>query len=72
MGVDRVRVALTGEIVIVAGERRLPIEARAAILRLEIPHGSFERRIRLPAGRYELSHHDLADGCLILGLRKLN
>src|SRR4051812_26139577 len=37
----------------VAGLRLLPAELRtAAIHRLELPQGRFERRIPLPAGRY--------------------
>jgi HSP20 family molecular chaperone IbpA len=41
------------------------------IRRLEIPYGRFERRIELPAGRFEIGRRDLADGCLLLTLRKL-
>lgn len=56
----------------VAGERRIPAECRsAAIRRLEIPYGRFERRIALPAGRYELGRRDLINGCLLLTLRRL-
>jgi HSP20 family protein len=72
VGTDQLRIAVSEGAVIVAGERRLPIQSRAVIHRLEIPHGSFERRIKLPAGRYELDRRDLADGCLFLGLRKLS
>ena len=68
---EQLRIVVAEGVVIVAGERRLPIQAHAAIHRLEIPHGSFERQIKLPAGRYELYRRELADGCLILGLRKL-
>jgi HSP20 family molecular chaperone IbpA len=39
--------------------------------RLEIPFGRFERRIDLPAGRYQLIGQELANGCLILVLEKL-
>jgi HSP20 family protein len=72
VGTDQLRIAVSEGAVIVAGERRLPIQSRAVIHRREIPHGSFERRIKLPAGRYELDRRDLADGCLFLGLRKLS
>ena len=52
---------------VVAGLRRLPAAARgAAIHRLEIPHGRFERRIRLPAARLELDRSELANGCLFV------
>jgi HSP20 family protein len=72
VGAAEVRIAVSEGVVIVAGERRLPVQARAVIHRLEIPHGSFERRIKLPAGRYEMDRRELADGCLVLGLRKLS
>lgn len=72
VGPNELRIAVSEGVVIVAGERRLPVQARAVIHRLEIPHGSFERRIKLPAGRYEMDRRDLADGCLVLGLRKLS
>jgi HSP20 family protein len=72
VGAAQLEIAVADGAVIVAGERRLPAEARATIHRLEIPHGRFERRIALPAGRYELDRRDLADGCLVIGLRKLS
>lgn len=68
---DQLRIVISEGVVIVAGERRPPVPAQAAIHCLEIPHGRFERRVTLPPGRYELDRRDLADGCLILGLRKL-
>ena len=42
-----------------------------AIRRLEIPYGYFERRIQLPAMRYEVEQQDVVNGCLILNLRKV-
>jgi HSP20 family molecular chaperone IbpA len=67
---DRLEVGIVDGAVIVVGERPLPAEARAVIRRLEIPHGRFERRIALPAGRYEVAQRELANGCLVLRLRK--
>jgi HSP20 family molecular chaperone IbpA len=59
-------------VLVVNGERQLPPEARRAdIYRLEIPHGRFERRIELPPGRFILEQKDIADGCVLLRLRKL-
>ncbi len=56
---------------VVRGERELPaIPGPAVIRRMELPHGSFERRLRLPAGRYELAERGFLDGCLQLVLRK--
>jgi len=65
-------IAVDGGHVVISGERRIPAEGRrAAIHRLEIPHGHFERRIELPPGRYAMTGQDLAYGCLVLSLRKL-
>jgi len=61
-----------GELAVVA-ERRLPAAAHSGVIRrLEIPYGRFERRIALPAGAYELTKHELTNGCLVLWLRRLN
>lgn len=38
--------------------------------RLEIPYGVFERRIQLPAGRYEGASRELTNGCLVLTMHK--
>jgi len=70
---EHVKVVIDGGILIVVGERKLPLRARgAAVHRIEIPYGRFERRIQLPQGRrYELDQRELAHGCLLLTLRKL-
>src|SRR5512144_208446 len=68
---SRIEVQVDAGGVIVAGERPLPPELRfAAIHRLEIPHGRFERRVRLPQGRFSLEHQSVVHGCLVLGLRR--
>jgi len=56
----------------VAGLRVLPPELRgAAIHRLELPQGRFERRIPLPPGRYSAAvRHSLLNGCLLVRLDK--
>jgi HSP20 family protein len=55
----------------IAGLRRLPATARvAAIHRLEIPYGRFQRRIELPETRLELGRPELVNGCLHLTLAK--
>jgi len=57
---------------IVSGERPVPQGLRgAAIHRMEIPYGRFERRIELPRGHYELKRQELSYGCLLLALIKL-
>jgi HSP20 family molecular chaperone IbpA len=63
------------DMLLVAGVRRLPAAARGkhgalAIQRLEIPHGRFERRIRLPAAHWELQRSTLAEGCLLISLTR--
>jgi HSP20 family protein len=72
-GVPRERIELVfgpGELV-VRGERRLPRQlANAAIQRLEIPHGRFERRLALPPGRWALLRQELDNGCLQLLLAR--
>lgn len=72
-GVPAERIALIcapGELV-VRGERRLSRRlAGAAIQRLEIPHGRFERRLPLPAGNWELVAQEYVDGCLQLLLAR--
>jgi len=54
----------------VVGRRPLAI-AGSTIHRLEIPYGRFERTIELPPGRYDLADRELADGCLLIKLRRL-
>ncbi|MFN4088836.1 MAG: Hsp20/alpha crystallin family protein [Alphaproteobacteria bacterium] len=72
VSLDNLEVVVDSGVLIVRGERRLPDALRhAAIHRLEIPHGRFERRIVLPAGRYEAARPDLTDGCLVLRLLKM-
>jgi HSP20 family protein len=69
---EDLEVFLEADTLIVSGRRRLPAAVRNAVIhRLEIPHGRFERRIRLPAARLRLGAKELANGCLSLGLEKL-
>ena len=64
-------VAIEQDILVISGIRHLPALARgAAIQRLEIPYGRFERQVRLPSGRFELGHPELANGCLFITLAK--
>lgn len=65
-------VLIEGGMLVVRGARALPsIPDGAVIHRLEIPHGRFERRIVLQAGRLELVRREVTDGCLLLGFTKL-
>jgi HSP20 family protein len=55
----------------VTGLRRLWATARDAIIqRLELPYGRFERRLRLPDGRFALGRSELASGCQYVRLAK--
>jgi HSP20 family protein len=68
---DRVEAAIDGNDLVVAGIRTLPAELCTAVIhRLELPQGRFERRVRLPAGRYSGVHRTAADGCLLITLPK--
>jgi HSP20 family protein len=68
----RLQIAVENGVLVIAGERSAPaLQRAAAIHRLEIPQGRFERHIALPSGRLELTHRDLTDGCLTLVLRKI-
>jgi HSP20 family protein len=72
VGPEHVQVVFGDGTLIVVGYRDLPARSRgAAIHRIEIPYGRFERRIALPAGHYELDRRELAHGCLFITLRKL-
>jgi len=68
---DEVEAAIEDGDLVIAGVRVLPPELRtAAIHRLELPQGRFERRLRLPPGRYSAVQRGIADGCLLITLTK--
>ena len=68
---QQVQAGIDGADLVVAGSRILPRELRTAVIhRLELPQGRFERRIRLPAGRYDSVNVAVVDGCLTVTLRK--
>ncbi len=72
-GVDpeRVEAVIDGDCLVVVGLRVLPPELRTAVIhRLELPQGRFERRIRLPAGRYAAVGRAMSNGCLVITLEK--
>jgi HSP20 family protein len=58
-------------IITIRGVRRLPPIARGAIRRLEIPHGRFERKMRLPHPGFAVKTTALANGCLYLALEAI-
>lgn len=68
---EQVEIGIEGADLVVSGARTLPPELGSAIIhRLELPQGRFERRLRLPAGRYSDIRRKFADGCLLVLLSK--
>jgi HSP20 family molecular chaperone IbpA len=74
-GVDpeQTEVRIDDGTLVVQGQRILPPQLRTAkIHRLELPQGQFERRLALPAGRYENVSRSSLNGCLLVTLKKAN
>jgi len=68
---DQTEAAIEDGVLVVSGQRILPAEVRTAkIHRLELPQGRFERRLQLPAGRYDSVHRSSSHGCLLVSLHK--
>jgi HSP20 family protein len=68
---DRVEAAIDGSDLVIAGTRVLPVQLRTAVIhRLELPQGRFERRVRLPGGKYSRVRRSASDGCLLITLDK--
>jgi HSP20 family protein len=68
---DRVDARIDGGDLVFSGNRVVPPEMQTAIIhRLELPQGRFERRVRLPAGRYSAVQRSACDGCLVITLQK--
>lgn len=71
VSLDKAEAVIDGADLVIAGTRVLPPELRTATIhRLELPQGRFERRVRLPTGRYRDVRRSAADGCLVIALRK--
>jgi len=71
VSLDKAEAVIDGADLVIAGTRVLPRELRTATIhRLELPQGRFERRVRLPSGRYRDVRRSAADGCLVVTLRK--
>ncbi len=73
-GVDPadVQALIEGPWLVIAGQRRIPEVLRtAAIHRMELPQGRFERRIPLPPGPYDRPTRHMIHGCLIISLSKI-
>lgn len=68
---ERVEAVIDDNDLLIAGVRVFPPELQTAVIhRLELPQGRFERRIRLPAGRYSDVRRASVDGCLLIKLEK--
>jgi HSP20 family protein len=68
---DRVDARIDGGDLVFSGNRVVPPEMQTAVIhRLELPQGRFERRVRLPAGRYSAVQRSACDGCLVITLQK--
>ena len=68
---ERVQILLDAGVLVVRGTRPLPFHgARGRLRQLEIPYGAFERRIAVPPGTFEVGPPELAQGCLVLRLRR--
>jgi HSP20 family protein len=64
-------ISIEEAVLVIAGTRRLPHLANDAVIRrLEIPHGRFERQVRILTGRLRLERSELVGGCLVLVLVK--
>jgi len=71
VGREDLTVSIAAGELVIRGVRRFPVQdPHAVIHRLEVPHGRFERRLRLPGGRFRLTQSELVDGCLVLTLTK--
>ncbi len=69
---EAVHVKIESGTLTIQGTRPLPSEGKNAnIVRLEIPYGSFERRIALQLARLRLAERELVNGCLVLTFAKL-
>ena len=68
---SEVQAIIDGTCLMIAGQRVIPEALRvAAIHRMELPHGRFERRIPLPGGSYDRITQEMINGCLVISLNK--
>jgi HSP20 family molecular chaperone IbpA len=68
---QNLEITIDRDLLSIAGLRRLPPTARAAAIhRMEIPYGRFQRRIELPEARLKLGRPEFLNGCLFLTLAK--
>jgi HSP20 family protein len=66
-----IEVTIEQDVLAISGIRHLPRLSRgAAVQRLEIRYGRFERQLRLPSGRFEAGSPELSNGCLFITLAR--
>ncbi len=69
---EDMQLAIVDGALLVRGVRRWPtLPGPARVHRVELPHGRFERQVRLPPGTFQLGGTDHVDGCLNVTLRRL-
>ncbi|HYZ21680.1 MAG TPA: Hsp20 family protein, partial [Rhodopila sp.] len=69
---NEVEIVIQDSSIAIVGVRRLPAFLdRARVLRMELPHGRFERRVAIPPGRYDMTRREIADGLLVVALRRI-
>ena len=68
---EELLIRLETNLLIINGQRLLPLTSESQIRRLEIPYGNFERRIELPSGHFEIGTRELINGCLLILLSKM-
>jgi HSP20 family molecular chaperone IbpA len=69
---ESVQAIIQEETLVVIGDRFLPKElGRVFVHRMELPLGRFERKVKLPRGRYHDVRFTTSDGCLVVTLSKV-
>jgi HSP20 family protein len=68
---ESIEISTDGGTLVIRARSTAPfVASRGVVRRLEIPYGTFERRIALADIRIDTGTRELRDGCLILRLRK--
>lgn len=69
---DRVEITFESGCLLVRADCPIPLTSNnRSVWRLEIPYGRFERRVPLPAARFETARIEFRDGYLIVGLDRV-
>ncbi len=69
---EHIQIEILGNSIQISGERSLPVLSKQTqLLRFEIPHGVFQRRVALPEGTFRLISQQVHDGCLYLNFQRL-